>query len=154
MLSRKEYKQKQYEAHLAKLRAITKEKVSDSDMHSQDAFGSSCAFWHGKLMFLLTCATMYYLGIKKMWLVYAIRACPNPLEFAIGHGGKCIFVCIAFLMFCHVVQSLVRFILYHLFCLVKGYEPLSLLDQFWLYDMPANPMNVPSILVIERPSAD
>lgn len=105
-------------------------------------------------MFLLTCATMYYLGIKKMLLVYAIRAAPNPLEFAIGHGGKCIIVCILFLIFSHIVQSLLRYVLYRLFCVVKGYEPLTLLDQFWLYDLPVNPMNVPSIMVIERPKAE
>jgi hypothetical protein len=30
-------------------------------------------------------------------------------------------------------------------------EPTHVMDDFWLYDFPINPINIPSILIINKP---
>jgi hypothetical protein len=35
--------------------------------------------------------------------------------------------------------------------LVLGLEPLSGSDEFWLYDWPISPIQVPSFVIVERP---
>lgn len=36
--------------------------------------------------------------------------------------------------------------------MVAGLEMLNLVDDWFLYDIPANPLNIPSVIVVERPN--
>lgn len=43
---------------------------------------------------------------------------------------------------------------YNLIALENGFETFKLLDEFYLYDIPVNPINIPAFMIINRPSKD
>jgi hypothetical protein len=38
--------------------------------------------------------------------------------------------------------------------LENGFETFTFLDEFYLYDLPVNPINIPSFMIINRPKKE
>jgi len=47
-----------------------------------------------------------------------------------------------------------KYLIYCLIGKIYGVEPLSANDDFWLYDSPINPINVPSFIVFDKIDGD
>ena len=52
---------------------------------------------------------------------------------------------------CLINAVLIKSYVYKLYARLNGLEALSAIDDFWLYDAPINPINVPSFIVFDKP---
>ena len=62
-----------------------------------------------------------------------------------------------FFNFCLAQAIFIKWLTYQLIGIIYDMEPLSANDDFWLYDSPINPTNVPSFIVFDKsdvPPAD
>ena len=48
----------------------------------------------------------------------------------------------------------IKYFIYYFIGMVYGLQPLTGMEDFWLYDLPINPMNIPSILVFKKSHID
>ena len=143
---------KQYEQRMALLKTITPEKAEESVFFKQYAFGRAETGFHTSLTTVLGFIVFFWIGFKMEVLVYFIRNAPTLIVSITGHGPVCIFLCAAFFIFSLMVACLIKYIISSLIGMAMGLEMLNSVDDWFLYDIPANPLNVPSVIVIERPN--
>jgi len=67
------------------------------------------------------------------------------------HGIKCCTIAIWVYYVCIIIVIVLTHLFYFMLGKVLGLESTSPLDDFWLYDLPINPHNIPSALVFEKP---
>lgn len=103
--------------------------------------------------FVISIALFVYLGFEKGFLVDLIRFSPNSwfLVNYVGHGPKCIFLCVFFLGFSSILMIILKKIFYRLIAIVYGVECFSDQDDLYHFDMQANTTNIPVTWVTERP---
>lgn len=109
--------------------------------------------WHGRVMLMATFVLFYATGFKLGWLTWLIKSAPNPLYF-LGHGFKCMSCCFWYFIFSYLLTCSLKYISYQLIAMAFGLIPMTMMDCFWMYDFPSNPINVPLILVINKPDKD
>lgn len=121
-------------------------------MFKQNAYTDRELWWH-KFMGFVCMVTMYILiGFKFGALPWLIVNLPFPM--ALGHGFKCISICFWFIIPSFIFGCIFKLWVYWAIAFLLGMEPLHLMDSFWIYDTPANPINVPEVLVFKKPSSD
>ena len=77
-----------------------------------------------------------------------------PFPMFLGHGIKCMTICFMFVLPSYILACVLKLWVYWAIAYALGMEPLHLLDTFWMYDTPANPINVPAFLIFKKPSKD
>ena len=67
---------------------------------------------------------------------------------------KCIIICFWYLIasFCLALRIKMEF--YKFVALENGLINLTVMDEFYLYDIPANPINIPAFMIINRPDKE
>lgn len=48
----------------------------------------------------------------------------------------------------------IKILFYNIVAWVYGLETFKLMDEFYLYDLPVNPINFPAFMIINRPSKE
>ena len=80
------------------------------------------------------------------WLIKAL----SPLSKVMGHAILCILLSYFFYLFCIIQVLFLKNVFYQIVGLLWGMEPTLATDDFFLYDYPINPMNVPTFMITER----
>ena len=91
------------------------------------------------------------IGFNMGLLGFLIKNTPTPLQSIWGHGPKCVVISFWMFIACTLASSFVKYIFYHIVGKVFGLIPTTALDDFWLYDYPINPINVPAVLIFNKP---
>lgn len=70
------------------------------------------------------------------------------------HAVKCITLCFWIYILCVLGAVFVKYMMYRLIGVVFNCEPTTAMDDFWLYDFPINPINIPSAMIINKPKME
>jgi hypothetical protein len=117
----------------------------------------SSAFTKGeKMMQLISGMAITMFLFVKIGFHYGVIASlitetPTPLNSVWGHGPKCVNICFWTFIGCSLGSSVVKYIFYVIVGKIYGMVPLTAMDDFWVYDYPINPINVPACLVFGKP---
>ena len=57
-------------------------------------------------------------------------------------------------IFCLFGAVSIKYAVYRLIGLLYDCEPTTAMDDFWFYDLPINPINIPIALIIDKPQKD
>ena len=109
----------------------------ESSLHTKQTKGLAIFYF---IIFGLVCnafsiTPLYYDSVK-------FRLLTLPIFLALYAS----FVVLSFL-----AAALTKHIIYCIVAKVHGYEVLTAMDEFYLYDMPVNPINMGSIFTFNRP---
>lgn len=85
-------------------------------------------------------------GLDYDWLGWMIKNIPDPMQPMWGHGPKCVVISFNFFLGCLIASSYFKYIFYQIVGKILGLEPTTMMDDFWLYDYPINPIAIPSII--------
>lgn len=55
---------------------------------------------------------------------------------------------------CLTFVIVIKYEIYYCLAFLHGLQPLTPNEDFWLYDLPINPMNIPSLLVMDKIKKD
>lgn len=106
--------------------------------------------WHFRSTFFVFCFLFYIIGFKLNLLGLLIKNVPFPLVQLFGHGPKCIAMTMTVMINSLLAAVFVKYLFYRVVALVYGYESLYFSDDFYLYDLPVNPINIPGYLVFKK----
>lgn len=128
-----------------------KENYKNSPWFKQDSFSKAEMTIQPMISIFIAIHLFFKVGLKKGILSFLIKQTPTPLQFIWGHGPKCI--CLTFWLFvvCLMVACLIKWVIYQIIGFIFGMQPLSPLDDFWLYDFPINRLNVPTTCIFNKP---
>lgn len=84
-------------------------------------------------------------------LSYMIVSVPTILDKPLFHAFKCITLSFITANVCLVGAVFIKYCFYKIIGMMYGCEPTTAMDDFWLYDLPINPINIPVALVVDKP---
>ena len=90
-------------------------------------------------------------GIKMGGINLICEKTMTPFSFIWGETPKWLNVCFWFFIGCTLASSIVKMGFYHIVGFIYGMTPSTAHDDFWLYDYPINPINVPSVMIFSKP---
>ena len=64
---------------------------------------------------------------------------------------KCIVICFWYFIASFIIALRIKIEFYKYVALENGLINLTDMDEFYLYDLPANPINIPAFMIINRP---
>lgn len=100
---------------------------------------------------VITSLLYYFVGLKLGVIEIMKYYWPAPLEFIVGSIPKTFNVSLTFFIMCSLGSSILKWIFYQGVGLAYGVIPSTAGDEFWLYDYPINPTNVPSVMIFNKP---
>tara|TARA_B110001450_G_scaffold203972_1_gene193572 strand:- start:109 stop:558 length:450 start_codon:yes stop_codon:yes gene_type:complete len=134
-----------------------KEPVPSKDDYRKSKWFKQNAFEKGEMKmgpiigFLIGVVLFVVIAFKFGVLSFLIKNTPTPMESIWGHGPKCINISFWLFILCLLGASGVKMAFYQIVGLVYGIVPTTSLDDFWLYDYPINPINVPACIIFNKP---
>lgn len=101
----------------------------------------------------IVCGYLVYIIALNHNLVYNLMY-NGDFDYVSYSSFHNMLVCFMLWILCLIPVICVKYAIYQLIGLVLGMTPLTGLEDFWLYDLPINPMNIPSILVFNKTDKD
>jgi hypothetical protein len=83
-------------------------------------------------------------------LAKLITNCPNLPDYLGGHAVKCIVLSLNFYIGCLIAFLMLRLVVYRFIGELFGLRLLYLMDVFYLYDLPSNPIMLPVQATFEK----
>ena len=118
-------------------------------MFKQNVYTAAELWWHKQITFALTAAIYYLVGFEWEAVHWLILNLPFP-QF-LSQAIKSVTICFWAILPAYIAACVLKLYAYRMLAFIWGYEPLQLMDTFWMYDTPANPINVPAYLVFNKP---
>lgn len=142
---------KAYNEKMDNLKKLTPENdYLASDYFNQSAFNKTEIKWHFRSTMFISFAIFFVVGFKMQLLVFLIKHMPFPLVGLLGHAPKCIFMTICMMNTSILGAIYVKSMFYRIVAWHFGYENLQLSDDMFLFDIPANPINIPGYMMFKK----
>jgi hypothetical protein len=106
--------------------------------------------FNSMMTFMGSCGLFYGLGMKVGILAQLIINCPNLPGYLGGHAVKCIVLSLNFYIACLIAFLMLRLVVYRFIGYLFGLKLLYLMDVFYLYDLPANPIMAPVCFTFKK----
>ena len=87
-------------------------------------------------------------------LHFIIVNVPTVIDKPLVHALKCIMLSFWTYIVCILGAISIKYVVYKLIGLLYDCEPTTAMDDFWFYDLPINPINIPIAMVIDKPQKD
>lgn len=106
---------------------------------------------HALVSVILTLVLYVIIGFKYRAMIIIMRKCPEiSPTIELCQGLPSLTITFTFMYFCSILALFVKWLFYKLLALLMGMETLTLMDDLQLWDIPANPEQVPSIIVLKK----
>ena len=99
---------------------------------------------------ILTIFVFWFTGIY----VRVLHNCIRSIQFVSNMGLNCIFWSFLYLLGSFFTAIHIKIQFYNYIALENGFETFKCMDEFYLYDLPVNPITFPAFMIINRPNKE
>ena len=150
MLSYKEHRQKEFEQRKKDLEKVTVENYKSSSYFQQNSFTKMEMTVQPLITLALTIFVFWFTGIYFRVLHNLIKS----IQFSWIITVNCIIWTFIYSIISFLSAVYIKIEFYNYIALENGLETLTFMDEFYLYDLPVNPINIPIFMIINRPNKE
>ena len=150
MLSYKEHRQKEFEQRQKDLEKVNVDNYESSPYFQQNSFTKKEMIIQPLITLALTIFVFLFTGIYFRLLHNLIRS----FQFSWIMSVNCLIWTFLYLLFSFLAAIYIKIEFYNFIALENGFETFTFMDEFYLYDLPVNPINIPIFMIINRPKKE